>query len=213
MFARMHDAWHRNSLKDKPKWLVDFLAIRKHLGLISLWFLTVHIFMSCLMFSIAYYSRFFYDRTDPFSRMSANGESSFMFGSFGAALYIILGICSLPCVAEQMTNKQWQFVYGPVAWTALAFGTAHVMCQGIKVTWDKKENWPDGLPPITLLSTAFPLFVMFLKVVQVIFVIVMDLLYREKNNHHSAMPISKKLTTVGDEEMENTSSDDAEVKK
>lgn len=173
IFAHTSDAIHRDTLRDKPKWLLSFLEMRKHLGLISLWFLVVHIFMSCLLFSNAYYGRFFVDPKDPLSRMSANGESSFMFGSFGAGLYCILGICSLPSVAEHMTNKQWQLVYGPVAWCALAFGTAHVMCQGIGVSWHKKENWPGNLPPITLVSVLVPLLVIFLKVCQMIFVRIM----------------------------------------
>mmetsp|Transcript_5699 Transcript_5699/g.8039 ORF Transcript_5699/g.8039 Transcript_5699/m.8039 type:complete len:471 (-) Transcript_5699:210-1622(-) len=178
ILARMYDAYYRDTLRAKPNWLLKFLKIRKHLGLISLWFLSVHMWMSMLMFSIAYYSRFFHDKSDPMSRMSANGESSFMFGSIGASLYIILGICSLPSIAEQMTNKQWQFVYGPVAWSALACGTAHVMCQGVGVTWNNKEGWAGGLPPITLVSTCFPLFVLFMKLVQVIFVIVMDITHK-----------------------------------
>ena len=125
--------------------------------------------MSCLMFGPNYYGRFFVDPKDPLSRMTANGETSFMFGSIAAALYIILGICSLPSVAEQMTNAQWQLVYGPVAWSALAMGTAHVIAQGAGVTWDKKDRWAWGLPPITLMSTVFPMAVCGLKVFQMIY--------------------------------------------
>ena len=209
----MADAYYRDSLRSKPKWLIRFLSIRKHLGLISLWFLTVHIFMSCLMFSIAYYSRFFYDKDDPFSRMSANGESSFMFGSIGAGLYVILGICSLPSVAEQMTNRQWQFVYGPVAWTALAFGTAHVMCQGIGVTWNNKENWAGGMPPITLMSVLVPLLVMFLKLVQVLFVLFMDFRYRDRDAVQDPDLSFLKKSTDEEEANDEDSSSDPEVVK
>jgi hypothetical protein len=69
VLAHTFDAIHRDSLRDKPQWLLSFLEMRKHLGLISLWFLSVHIFMSSLMFSSAYYGRFFVDPKDPLSRM------------------------------------------------------------------------------------------------------------------------------------------------
>eukprot|EP01083_Nonionella_stella_P086647 240861_1 len=181
VIARIDNAWHRNTLRDKPKWLRNYLACRKHLGLVSLWFLAVHIVMSCLMFGIGYYDRFFTDPDDPKSRMTANGESSFMFGSFGSCLYFVLGICSLPSVAEAMTRKQWDFVYGPVAWTALCFGTAHVMCQGIGVTW-YKAPWPNAgeMPPITLISCLLPWFVIGFKIFQMVFVRILNFSAKKK---------------------------------
>ena len=181
VLARMSNAIYQDSLRSKP--IRSFLAMRKQLGLISLWFLSVHIFMSCLMFGPNYYGRFYVDPSDPLSRMTANGESSFMYGAFAAALYGILGICSLPSLAdEQMTIAQWQLVYGPVAWAALAFGTVHVICQGAGVAWDKKENWAWGMPPITLMSTVLPMAVCFLKFVQMVLVRVVEARRRRSEN-------------------------------
>jgi hypothetical protein len=51
-----------------------------------------------------------------------------------------------------------QFVYGPLAWTALLFGTIHVLIMGVK-GWDDQEKWPGNLPPITLTSTLIPMLV------------------------------------------------------
>jgi uncharacterized membrane protein YgcG len=166
--AHIYNLYHGDTLRTKPGYLRHLLAMRKHLGLISLWFLVVHIFMSCLIFGPNYYGAYFIDPKDALSKMSLNGELAFMCGCFGAALYCIMGICSLPSVAEQMTNRQWVFVYGPVAWAALFFGTFPVIPQGVGVTWDKKEKWPWGLPPITLLSTVLPMLIMTLKTVQVL---------------------------------------------
>lgn len=59
ILARMSNAIHGDSLRIK---LVSFLAVRrKHLGLLSLFFLTVHILMSLVLFSPAYYGKFFMD--------------------------------------------------------------------------------------------------------------------------------------------------------
>jgi hypothetical protein len=132
VLAHMHNLYYGDSLVTKPKWMRDLLAARKHLGLVSLWMLGVHILMTCLIFGPNYYGPLFLDPKDALSKMKLNGELAYMCGSFGAALYVILGICSLPSVAEQMTNRQWAFVYGPVAWAALFFGTFHVISQGGK---------------------------------------------------------------------------------
>jgi hypothetical protein len=168
VLAHMHNLYYRDSLLTKPKWMRNMLAARKHIGLVSLWMLGVHIFMSCLIFGPNYYGVYFIDSKDALSKMNLHGELAFMCGSIGAALFVIMGICSLPSVAEQMTNRQWAFVYGPVAWAALFFGTFHVIPQGVGITWNHKEKWPGGMPPITLMSTVLPMFVMTMKIVQVL---------------------------------------------
>ena len=122
---------------------------------------------SLLIFNPAYYSKFFASPKDVPSKLNAVGESSFFFAVLGSGLYAIMGICSMPSVGSQMTSKQWQVVYGPIAWIALAFGTIHVMIMGVK-GWDDQEKWPGGLPPITMTSVLIPLLVMWLKLVQVL---------------------------------------------
>jgi hypothetical protein len=167
LFARMSNAIYRDSLRTKPRWMTSFLGMRKYIGLLSLWFLFVHIFMSLLLFSPAYYSKFFVDPEANSSKLNAIGESSFFFAIIGACLFCILGVCSLPSVANQMTNSQWQFLYGPLVWIALLFGTIHVLIMGV-AGWTKTETWPGGLPPITLTSTIIPMIAMYLKLVQAI---------------------------------------------
>ena len=102
--------------------------------------------------------------------MNAIGEASFFFAIMGTGLYLIMGLCSLPSVGSQMTNKQWQLVYGPIAWAALVFGTIHVLIMGV-MGWDEKETWPGGMSPITLTSVLIPLLVMWLKLVQMLVVV------------------------------------------
>ena len=45
LLARMFNALHSDSLADKPNWLRWALSIRKHVGLLSLYFLVNHILM------------------------------------------------------------------------------------------------------------------------------------------------------------------------
>lgn len=119
-----------------------------------------------MLFNPAYYGKFFLTPKEGPSKLNAIGESSFFFGILGMGLYVIMGLCSLPSVGSHMTSKQWQLVYGPVAWIALAFGTIHVLIMGVK-GWDDQEGWPGGMPPITLTAVLIPLAVMWLKLMQV----------------------------------------------
>lgn len=166
VLARMYNMIYADNLRSKPAWLQSFLSIRKHLGLLSLWFLMVHILMSLLIFNPGYYSKFFIEKSGK-SKLNAIGEASFFFAIFGTAFYFILGICSLPSIGSQMTNYQWQLIYGPLAWVALVCGTVHVMIMGVK-GWNKQETWPGGMPPITLTSVLIPLTIMTIKFVQLV---------------------------------------------
>ena len=90
-----------------------------------------------------------------------------LFGITGVGLYAILGICSMPSIGVGMTSKQWQFVYGPIAWAALLCGITHVLIMGVK-GWTNTSKWPGGMPPITMTSTLLPMFIVFLKLVQIL---------------------------------------------
>ena len=135
IIARIHNAWQQDTLSDKPMWLRNLLVCRKQLGLVSFWLLDVCMVMNMLMFSLAYHDRFFTDNDDLKARMTANRESSFIFGLFGSYLCFVIRVYSLSCVAKAITRKQWDFVHGPMAWTALCFGIAYVMSQGIGMSW------------------------------------------------------------------------------
>ncbi|CAB9526512.1 Metalloreductase STEAP4 [Seminavis robusta] len=197
LVARMFNVSHSDSLSDKPRWLLWSLSIRKHVGILSLWFLFIHILMSLLLLNPAYYGKFYLHPKANTSKMNSIGEASFFFAILGTGFYVILGICSLPSVGSHMTNKQWQLVYGPLAWVALAYGTIHVMVMGVK-GWDDQEKWPGGLPPITLTSVLVPLLVMWLKLVQVLVTVMKRSMHTEKPHQNSYDMIA--FAYQGDEE-------------
>lgn len=165
VLARLWNEWSDDNLRSKPKWLKKFLELRKHLGLVSLWFLMVHILMSMILFSPAYYGKFYLDKTAVATKLNSIGENSLLFGVLGTSLYALMGVCSLPSVGSQMNRVQWELVYGPVAWIALMFGTVHVMIMGVK-GWTKTETWPGGMPPITMTSVLIPMLVLAMKLFQ-----------------------------------------------
>ncbi|CAB9522593.1 Metalloreductase STEAP4 [Seminavis robusta] len=160
--------YFRSNLSDLSPTLKWALQLRKELGILSLWFLGLHILMSMILFNPAYYGKFFIDPTANTSKMNVIGETSFLFATVGSMFYFILGLASLPSVSSNMTNQQWQLIYGPLAWAALAFGTSHVIIMGFK-GWDDhlQDEWPGGMPPITLTSVLIPMLVLFLKVIEI----------------------------------------------
>lgn len=209
MFARLSNAIFQDTMRTKPAWLVKFLSIRKHLGVVSLWFLVLHILMSLLLFNPGYYSKFFITK-DGTSKLNLIGEFSFVFATVGSCVYFILGLCSLPSVGSQMTNRQWQFVYGPLAWFALACGTIHVLFMGVK-GWNDQHGWPGNLPPITLTSTMIPLATMFLKILQMVVCRLLWACKSEKNNSHSEISLPGTQGSGEDERIAVSSKEDVEM--
>ena len=96
---------HKHS---KTAWILWGLQIRKPLGLCSLWLLGLHVTISLLLFNPAYYEKFFVDPKANHSKLNATGELSFACAILATALFGLLGICSLPSVASQMTQRSWK---------------------------------------------------------------------------------------------------------
>lgn len=44
---------------------------------------------------------------------------------YSLALYIIVALSSMPGISEAMNKAQWDFVFGPVCWMALALAHVH----------------------------------------------------------------------------------------
>ena len=108
VIARLLKVIQRKNLGVISPTLKWALGLRKQLGLVSLWFLALHILMSMLLMNPAYYGQFFVDPSAPMSKMNAIGESSMLFASIGTMFYAILGLGSLPAAGASMNNKQWQ---------------------------------------------------------------------------------------------------------
>jgi len=186
--ARLLSFIQHKSLRNKPYWLCRFLEMRKHIGLLSLWFLVLHIIISLTLLSPAYYF-WLYETNSSDSAMNVIGETSLLFGVLGAGLYLILGACSLPSVKSEMTSKQWQIVFGPLAWSALVCSVLHAMVMGVK-TW----HYP-GLPGNSLLSALIPLITIALKMTQAI-ISRLACLHQPKMNEEQGLPAHGKESSV-----------------
>lgn len=142
--------------------LVRYLEIRKHLGVLSLFFTVWHALMSMLLLNSSYFSDFFLDNSKP-SKMSWRGELSLFFATAGFMLLTTTGICSLPSISREMTKKQWAFVFGPLVWLGFLCAMAHIWVIGM-------DGWKGttGMPGVTLMSSLIPFVAIALKLIQIV---------------------------------------------
>jgi len=116
--------------EDSPAWLRAIhwgVKIRKHVGLLSLYFVSLHACMVLLIFGEEYYGYKFENG----GAMAWNDEAAMLCAVLSLSLYVIVGIASLPSVQKAMNPPQFALVFGPVVMTALALGTMHVMFLGV----------------------------------------------------------------------------------
>ena len=163
-----------------------------------------------MFFNPAYLKKFFVDPKAYSSKMYWMGEVSFSSAVWATGFYIILGVCSLPSVASSLTSRQYKFVFGPLAWLALFVATlGHVAPQGCQ-NWGNKEKWYGNYPQITLTSTILPMFVMFVKIVQVLMWYVQSCRASKQYGDATSpppIPVTKDLS-VDSGSADSTSSDD-----
>lgn len=66
-----------------------------------------------------------------------------------------------------MNFRQWDFVFGKFIWLSLSFGILHVVLLGVK-GWNTAGSRPIGMPSPTLVSSALPMLVVAIKIIQVV---------------------------------------------
>mmetsp|Transcript_19099 Transcript_19099/g.31350 ORF Transcript_19099/g.31350 Transcript_19099/m.31350 type:complete len:455 (-) Transcript_19099:35-1399(-) len=148
-----------------PRFLILGCSIRKHVGLLSLYFVLLHGCMMLLIFGGEYFGFLIDD-----GYMEWNDEASMLTAVLSVSLFMITGIASLPSVGNEMNKAQFKLVFGPVVWSALALGVMHIMFLGVPswtATPRSRYSWSRGMPPVTLMASVLPLLVMFIKSVQV----------------------------------------------
>lgn len=147
--------------------LIWALNIRKHVGLIGMFFLFVHAIMSLVDFSPKKYYWCMYASKDT-EKMDIVGEVSMMFAIYSFALYIIVALSSIPGISEAMNKAQWDFVFGPVCWTALAFAHVHY-CVIFFTKFQGTLELYGGILHPTVLASILPWMAFILKFIQIIF--------------------------------------------
>lgn len=182
------------------------LGIRKHVGVLALYFLYLH---ACLMLFIFGGEYFRFMLNDSNGKMRWTSETSMLFGVISTSFFSIVGIASLPSVGAVMNKAQATLVFGPLVWLGLMTALVHIIVLGFESWKDKDENlqaWPGDMPPVTLMASLIPLLVLFLKFLQVTISFIQALLLRQKlrndstGSAHSAQDLDRKEGSATKEE-------------
>ncbi len=146
-----------------PKAFVPELPARKFFGLLGFGLAAVHALISLLIFSPAYYPKFFAEG----GKLNLTGELSMLFGVLAFFIFLAAALTSLPPVAASMGRRQWQAVQR-LGYLAFFLVLLHVFVMGFE-GWLKPSGWPGGLLPISLVAFIAIAFTLVIRAVVIIF--------------------------------------------
>ncbi|XP_049586927.1 metalloreductase STEAP4 [Syngnathus scovelli] len=155
-----------------PNWLDRWMLCRKQLGLLALAFAFLHVLYT-LVIPIRYYVRFWgwqyvitqikENQTITFDTTVAwRSDSYYSVGILGFALYLLLGITSLPSVSNALSWREFSFVQSKLGHVTLFLCTLHTYLYGWdRFLWASTYKW--YTPPGFMLSLVVPTVVLGLK--------------------------------------------------
>lgn len=146
-----------------PKIFVPTLSFRKFFGLLGFGLAALHGLISLLIFTPAYYPKFFLES----GKLNLIGELSMLFGVLAFFVFAAVAFTSIPAVAKSMNSKRW-LAAQRLGYFGLILVFLHVFTMGIE-GWLKPAGWPGGLLPISLIAAIAVAFVLLLKIIAVIF--------------------------------------------
>ncbi|MCI4391330.1 hypothetical protein PGIGA_G00132880 [Pangasianodon gigas] len=174
IFAAFLQLYNGTKYRRFPDWLDRWMLCRKQLGLLALAFAVLHVLYT-LVIPIRYFV--FYKRantyislikenkTYEFNEMWAWRSDAYLsMGILGFALFVLLGITSLPSVSNSLNWREFSFIQSKLGYLALLLCTAHAFLYG----WDKflhASAYKWWMPSSYMLSLVVPCIVLVLKTV------------------------------------------------
>lgn len=146
-----------------PKTFVSALSLRKFFGLLGFGLAAVHSLVSLLIFTPAYYPKFFLSS----GKLNLVGELSMLFGVLAFFVFAIVALASVSAIAKSMEPERWLAVQR-LGYLGLILVFFHVFIMGFE-GWLKPAGWPGGLLPISLVAAIVIALVLLLKITAIVF--------------------------------------------
>ncbi|MEK7558483.1 MAG: ferric reductase-like transmembrane domain-containing protein [Patescibacteria group bacterium] len=146
-----------------PKTFVSALPLRKFFGLLGFGLAALHGLISLLIFTPAYYPKFF----SITGKLNLIGELSMLFGVLAFFVFAAVAFTSIPAVTKSMDPERWLAVQR-LGYFGLILVFFHVFTMGFE-GWLKPEGWPGGLLPISLVAAIVIVLALFFKIIAVVF--------------------------------------------
>lgn len=141
------------TLKDQSQ-QIQFV---KFSGLAGFSLSAMHVFISLILISPAYYPKFYSGEM-----MNMTGELTMIMGVFSLYCFSIPAITTIPYMQEAVGIRKWQQGQR-MGYLGLITALLHVVFMGF-TGWVEVEKWPGYMPPISLLGALIVLVPLFLKI-------------------------------------------------
>ncbi len=146
-----------------PKTFVPALTLRKFFGLLGFGLAAIHGLVSLLIFTPAYYPKFFLAS----GKLNLVGELSMLFGILAFFVFALVAIFSIPAVVKSVEPARWLAIQR-IGYLGLALVFFHVFVMGLE-GWLKPAGWPGGLLPISLVAAIVIALALLVKIAAVVF--------------------------------------------
>lgn len=128
----------------------------KFAGLMGFSLSAIHVFMSLVILTPAYYPKLYHGEM-----MNLSGELSMLMGVLSLFFFTIPAITTIPFMQEAVGIKKWQKGQR-MGYLGLLTALLHVVTMGIS-GWLKVDTWPGYLPPITMIAAVIAIVPLYLK--------------------------------------------------
>ncbi|KAK2158632.1 hypothetical protein LSH36_166g01007 [Paralvinella palmiformis] len=152
---------------DLPKIIDQWLGIRQQLGLFALILATLHVILSLVLISPAYFPHWYPEAIDgkrfangtppdPLGpiRMTWIGETVILLGALAMVALVLIGIATLPAISRSLGWREWRCVQSHMGFACLLLTTCHVVMRGAPVWLNKSVK--DVIPTVSFLSLLLP---------------------------------------------------------
>jgi DMSO/TMAO reductase YedYZ heme-binding membrane subunit len=131
--------WHNHDPKLK-------LVVIKFCGLMGFSLAVIHAFFSVCLLTPAYFAKFFAED----GRLNLVGELGLAVGIVALWALAMPAITTLPMMPKAIGGKRWKRSQR-MGYLCLSLVVAHMVVFGLR-GWMTPQNWPWGLPPISMLA-------------------------------------------------------------
>lgn len=146
-----------------PHLFIPWLTLRKHFGLLGFGLAALHALLSLLLFTPAYYPKFFFES----GKLTLIGELSMLFGVLAFFIFSFVAIVSVPAIAKDLDPRRWLAIQ-KLGYFGCVLVLLHVTIMGLE-GWMKPADWPGGLLPISLVASIVIALVLVLKITTTFF--------------------------------------------
>lgn len=136
-----------------------YLSYKRYFGLAGFYFMALHIFFGLRIVNNVFMPQFFSSDGD----FTIRGQVIIALGILGFLLFLSPAITSIGDVMKKLDGRKWQILQ-KIGYAAFSVILLHVSIIGYE-NWFSPNNWPGGIPPITLICVSVIAFTLIMRLI------------------------------------------------